>query len=260
MMRAVRRHARDKWVILYIERWLKAPVLMLDGSLVKPGKGTPQGGVISPLLANLFLHYALDRWMAEHNPTICFERYADDVVYHCKSERQAEWLWRKLKKRLDSCGLEGHPQKTKIVYCKDANRRGNYHNQKFDFLGYEFRPRQAKNRKGVLFVVFSPAVSPKASKAIRQTIREWRLRSRVGQSLEDLAYWTNPIIRGWIQYYSRFRPSAFYPPLQYLNLVLVRWVQRKYKRLRSWRRASRWLRRIVRREPGLFAHWRFVCP
>ena len=260
MMRAVRKHADEKWVVLYIERWLKAPVQMPDGTLVNREKGTPQGGVISPLLANLFLHYALDRWMGRSFSSVRFERYADDVVYHCGSEAQAQRLRRELEKRLGECGLEGHPEKTKVVYCKDSNRQGSYPNQKFDFLGYEFRSRQAKNRRGVFFVVFSPAVSLKATKAIRQTIRDWRLRSRVGQSLEDLAYWMNPVVRGWIQYYSRYRPSALYPTLQYLNLVLVRWAREKYKRLRSWRRAMRWLRRIALGEPGLFAHWHLVHP
>ena len=187
LMRAVRKHADEKWVVLYIERWLTAPVQMPDGKLVPREKGTPQGGVISPLLANLFLHYAFDCWMARYCPTIPFERYADDAVCHCKSEAQALWLRRKLDERLSDCGLELHPEKTHVVFCKDDNRRGDYPSTKFDFLGYTFRTREAKNRWGAFFVTFSPAVSAKASQRIRHTIRSWRLHRRTGTSLDELS-------------------------------------------------------------------------
>jgi len=261
LMRAVRKHADEKWVVLYIERWLTAPVQMPDGKLVPREKGTPQGGVISPLLANLFLHYAFDCWMARYCPTIPFERYADDAVCHCKSEAQALWLRRKLDERLSDCGLELHPEKTHVVFCKDDNRRGDYPSTKFDFLGYTFRTRAAKNRWGAFFVTFSPAVSAKASQRIRHTIRSWRLHRRTGTSLDELACTFNPVLRGWINYYSHYCPSALTPTFQYLNLRLARWACRKYKRLRGHRRrARRWLRGITQRQPELFAHWALTRP
>ena len=259
LMRAVLKHTDCNWALLYIERWLKAPVQLEDGSLVDREKGTPQGGVISPLLANLFLHYAFDVWMWRNQPRIPFERFADDAICHCKSERQAKWLLAALERRMAECGLELHPQKTKIVYCKDDDRRGNYPHEKFDFLGFTFRPRRSKNRWGKFFVNFSPAASNKALKEIRRTIRTWRLHLRSDKSLDDLAHMFNPIIRGWISYYSRFYKSALYPTFRHLDRTLARWAYRRYKRLKKHRRRSEhWLRRIARRQPGLFAHWRFL--
>lgn len=256
MMRAVRKHTDSKWVILYIQRWLSAPVCMTDGSLEARTKGTPQGGVISPLLANLFLHYAFDRWMQTNCPNIPFERYADDGICHCKSEEQAVWLKRALEERMSECKLELHPDKTKIVYCRDADRRERYPNEAFDFLGYTFRPRLSKNRWGKFFVNFSPAVSNKALKKIRQTIREWKLHLRSDKSLEDLAHMFNAVIRGWINYYGRFYKSMLYPTFRHLNKILSRWASRKYKRLRRHkRRARHWIERIARKETKLFAHW-----
>ena len=210
LMRAVRRHTNCKWILLYVDRWLKAPVQLLDGSLQQPQKGTPQGGVISPLLANLFLHYAFDLWMKRQSPNIPFERYADDAICHCKSERQAQWLKATLERRFAEVGLMLHPQKTKIVYCKDEDRRENYSNESFDYLGYTFRPRRSKNRWGKYFINFSPAISNKAAKAIRDEAKRWRWHLRSDKHLEDLARMFNPIIRGWISYYGRFYKSALY--------------------------------------------------
>ncbi len=232
LLRAVRTHTDCDWVLLYIERWLTAPVQMQDGSLEPREKGTPQGSVISPLLANLFLHYAFDRWMAEHHPNIKFERYADDILCHCRSEAQARWLWGVLERRFAECGLELHPQKTKIVYCKDDDRRGHYPNEKFDYLGYTFRARRSKNRWGKYFVNFTPGLSNAAAKAIRQTIRDWQLGCRVDKRIDDLARMFNPVIRGWITYYGRYYKSALYPTLRYLDGRLARWAQAKYKRRR----------------------------
>ena len=261
LMRAVRKHANCQWVVLYLERWLKAPVQLADGTLVHQGKGTPQGGVISPLLANLFLHYGFDMWMRRNHPSVPFERYADDVVCHCQSEDQAKGLWRELKGRFSQCGLELHAGKTKIVYCKDDDRRGNYPNESFDFLGYTFRARRSKNRWGKYFVNFSPAVSNQATKRIRQTIRGWSLHRRSDKSLDDFARMFNPMIRGWINYYSRFYKSALYPTLRHLNRILARWAGRKYKGLgRHRRRAMHWLGRIATRQPALFVHWHLVPP
>lgn len=256
LMRAVRKHTDCPWVLLYIERWLKAPVQMPDGSLAVRERGTPQGGVVSPVLANLFLHYAFDVWMHRNHPGIPFERYADDAICHCSSEEQAAALRAALEKRFAECGLTLHPEKTKIVYCKDDDRRGDYPNQKFDFLGYTFRPRLARRRAGKIGVSFSPAVSNKALKAIRQTVRRWSLHERSDKSLDDLARMFNAHIRGWINYYGRFYPSALYPTLRHIDVILARWACRKFKALYRHRtRAIHWLERIARRQTRLFAHW-----
>ena len=259
MMRAVRAHTQEKWVLVYIERWLKAPIELQDGSQRLPQKGTPQGGVASPLLANLFLHYAFDQWMEREHPDISFERYADDAVCHCKSEAQAEKLKQELDVRMKAVGLELHPEKTKIVYCKDDDRRADYPRTSFDFLGYTFRPRRSKNRWGKHFINFTPAISNKAAKAIRQRSRSWNWPLRSDKDLEDLARMFNPIISGWINYYGRYYKSALYPTLRCLDRRLVMWATRKYKRLRHHRRrATHWLNRIARKQPNLFAHWRLL--
>ena len=256
LMRAVRRHTDCKWVLLYIERWLQAPVSMPDGTPVVREKGTPQGAVISPILANLFLHYAFDRWMQEHHPDIPFERYADDVICHCRSESMVVALRHALEGRIGACKLELHPDKTKIVYCKDANRQGSYPQQKFDFLGFTFRPRKAINRKGELFVSFAPAVSEKAAKAMRTRIRRWKLHHHNDLELAEVARWARPVILGWVQYYGRFRPSALRGALRTIDHYLVRWAQRKYKKLRGRKmQAWDWLRRVQTRQPTLFPHW-----
>ena len=258
MMRAVRKHTDCRWVLLYIERWLKAPEQLEDGTLVKRDKGTPQGGVISPLLANLFLHYAFDEWMKRNYDSVPFERYADDIIVHCRSERQAKFMKAMIERRLSECKLELHPEKTKIVYCKDDNRRGNYPNQTFDFLGYTFRPRTSKDRWNRYFVGFSPAVSDKAAKSMRRIIRGWRIHRMSDKSLEDISRIINSTIRGWLNYYGCFYKSALNPILDQLNRSLRKWAMRKYKKLRGHkRRAKYWLGRISRRQPYLFAHWRY---
>lgn len=259
LIRAVRKHTDCKWVLLYIERWLKVPAQLPNGTLLDREKGTPQGGVVSPLLANLFLHYALDKWMDRQFPGLPFERYADDVICHCVSEKQAKYLLVRIKRRLAECRLELNLQKTKIVYCKDGYRKGNYANKSFDFLGFTFRPRLAKSRKGHYFVNFSPAVSNKATKAIRQEVRSWNLHRRTDKSLEDFARMFNPIIRGWINYYGSYYKSALYRTFWHLDRILSRWASRKYKRLRGRQRKSQqWLRRIRKRQQWLFAHWSFA--
>lgn len=256
MMRALRRHTDCKWVLLYIERWLQAPVCMPDGTLVSRERGTPQGGVVSPILSNLFLHYVFDCWMTKHYPGIQFERYADDVICHCGSEGQARELQEALERRFAACKLELHPQKTKIAYCKDANRRGSFPVQRFDFLGYTFRPRLAMTRNGRRFVSFSPAVSDKAAKAMRATMRRWRLQRRTDLALDDIARGIRPKLRGWVQYYGRFYPSELRGALHTLDHFLVRWAQRKYKRLRGHtKRAWGWLMNVRVRQPNLFPHW-----
>ena len=258
MMRAVRKHTDCRWLLLYVERWLKAPVLDEDGIEHTRDRGTPQGGVVSPLLANLFLHYVLDAWMVKHHPNIPFERYADDAVYHCKSEAQAREVRRKLEERLQQCGLQAHPEKTQIVYCKDSNRQGEHEHVSFDFLGYRFRPRKARNSQDEIFTSFSPGCSPKALKRMGNILRSWSMHRKSYSSLNDLARMYGAVIRGWIQYYGRYHRTALQPVLRRINLYLARWARRKYKRLRRHRRRStRWLRRIANREPNLFPHWSF---
>lgn len=255
-MKAVRKRTDNLWVLLHIERWLKAPFQMPDGTLAERKKGTPLGGVISPVLANLFLHYAFDKWMEKNHPDKPFARYADDAVAHCRSLEGAQRLRDSLDKRFAECRLELHPVKTRIVYCKDDDRRGGYQETKLDFLGYTFRPRRSKNRHGKFFINFTPAVSNKAKTAMRQEIHGWRMHLKPDKTLEDLSNMFNPVIRGWITYYGRFYKSELYSVLRHLNRALVSWVRRKYKKFAiHQRRATYWLGRIARREPKLFAHW-----
>jgi len=257
LLKAVSKHTDLPWVLLYVKRWLQAPLQREDGTIVARDRGTPQGSAISPLLANLFLHYAFDRWMTREHPGCPFERYADDAVIHCKTERQARQVLDALGQRLGEVGLELHPTKTRIVYCKDSDRKGSSEHERFDFLGYTFRPRRSKSRHGHYFVNFSPAVSDTARKEIGREIRSWHLLRRSDKSLEDLARIINPIVRGWIGYYGRFYKSMLFLILRRINDRLVRWAMRKYKRLRGhYTRAVEWLAGVYRRAPALFAHWR----
>jgi group II intron reverse transcriptase/maturase len=260
LMRAVRCHTDCAWVLLYIERWLQAPVCMPDGTLVNREKGTPQGSVVSSILANLFLHYAFDTWMRRKFPACPFERYADDAIIHCNSEHQARQLLDRLRKRFADCRLELHPQKTRIVYCKDANRQCNYPELQFDFLGYTFRPRGAMNRSGKMFVSFIPAVSAKATKAMQSVLRQWKLSHRGDLDLEDLVQWLQPVVQGWVNYYGRFCPSHLYRALRMVDELLVRWALRKYtgrKKHAAW--AWDWLKRLKSRQPTLLPHWQLVA-
>jgi RNA-directed DNA polymerase len=256
MMRAVRKHAKATWMVLYIERWLKAAAQDREGQETERVKGTPQGGVISPLLSNLYLHYGLDEWMRRTYPRIPFERYADDAIAHCRTEAEAQGLREALESRMRDCKLELHPDKTKLVYCKDDDRRGTCQNEKFDFLGYTFRPRRSKSRHGRFFINFSPAVSDKAVRKMRAEIRSWKLHLRSGTTLEALAKQYNAKIRGWIQYYGRYYRSALYSVMKQLDRTLARWAMKKYKKLRRHRRrAGQWVARISRNNPSLWAHW-----
>lgn len=259
LLKALRRHTDERWILLYIERWLGAEVEMPDGTREARNKGTPQGGVISPLISNLFLHYTFDAWMRREFPSIPFERYADDAVCHCRSKAQADNLRAALERRFAECGLELHPEKTKAVYCKDGGRTGDHPVTSFGFLGYTFRARRSKNWKGKYFVNFSPAVSGKATKAVRREVRAWKLPCRSDMSLDDLARAYNAAIRGWVNYYGAYYKSALYPTLRHIDRKLVRWATRKFKGLRRHRRrAAHWLRRIARRDLDLFAHWRLI--
>ena len=259
VLKAVAHHLApgQRWILLYVQRWLQAPLQKADGSLVARDRGTPQGSAISPLIANLFMHYAFDAWMAREHPAVRFERYCDDVVVHCGSEEQARQVRDAIAARLAHVGLELHPQKTRIVYCKDADRTGSHEHEKFTFLGYEFRPRLARSKHGKHFVSFLPAVSPEAMKAMGREIRSWHWARRSDKSLDDLARMFNSIVQGWINYYGRFYRSRLLYFLRRLNDHLVRWACRKYdKRLRNReRRAMELLAGAARRSPRLFAHW-----
>jgi RNA-directed DNA polymerase len=253
--RAVAHHTDLPWVRLYIARWLRAPAQRPDGTLANRTKGTPQGGVVSPVLANLFLHYVFDAWLQRTFPGVPFERYADDVIVHCKSEPEARTVLDAIRRRFEQCGLALHPTKTRIVYCKDANRPGEYEHVAFDFLGYTFQPRRARNRQGKPFVSFLPAISSTAAKRIRATLRVWR-RLPTSQRLEEVARVINPVVRGWVNYYGRYYRSRCVAVLRHVNLTLAAWVRRKYKRFRRRPRASlQWLRRLAAREAQLCVLW-----
>ena len=257
VMKAVKKHTQEGWLLLYIERWLKAPVQNIDGELEVRTKGTPQGGVISPLIANLFLHYAFDTWMERNYPNNPFERYADDVVVHCRSLEEAEELKRAIESRMKECSLELHPKKTKIVYCKDDDRPGGYRQTSFDFLGYTFRARRARSKHGKYFTGFLPAISDKAKKAIRRRIRDWKVEWQCLDKLENIAKAIGRTVIGWVNYYGKFYKSELISLFEYLNRRLVRWAIRKYKRLKgSLRKGVKWLIKIMTKERGMFAHWK----
>jgi RNA-directed DNA polymerase len=256
LLRALRKHCQTPWILLYIERWLKAPMEGEDGKLVEREKGTPQGGVVSPLLANLFLHYALDVWLVRNMRSVRFVRYADDGVIHCKSEEQAKLVMRMVQDRLRECRLEMHPEKSRMVYCKDINRQEVYPVIQFTFLGYCFRPRKAVDKYGRVYVNFAPAVSREALKAMRQTVRGWHIQLKCDKSLQDLSNMFNPVIRGWKNYYGRFHSSAMKPLWRSINAYLARWLMRKYKHLAKHRTmAYRELSRLAVKLPGMFVQW-----
>jgi RNA-directed DNA polymerase len=259
VVRAVRSVTDARWVLLYVQRWLAAPVQRPDGTLVERDRGTPQGSAVSPVLANLFMHYAFDLWIVREFPGCPFERFADDVVVHCKSRRQAEFVLARIVTRMAEVGLTVHPDKTRIVYSKDGTRRGDHEHTSLTFLGYTFRARAAINRRtGQKFTRFLPAISDQALKAKNARLRELRIGQRTDLTLDQLAEWLNPIIRGWINYYGRFYRSELVGLLRRVNFYLKRWATAKYKRLRTFKRFKRWWDGLLEREPGLFIHWRTV--
>jgi RNA-directed DNA polymerase len=255
MVKAVEANTSQRWVVLYVRRWLVAPLQLPDGTLQERDRGTPQGSAVSPVLANLFMHYAFDVYLAREFPLVDFERYADDAVVHCVTERQARQVWVALAARMEEVGLRLHPDKTKLVYCKDSRRRGSFESTSFKFLGYTFAPRKARYPDGKAFTSFLPAVSPEALKAMSQQVREWRIHRRTRLELDELADWINPIVSGWMTYYGRFYRSQLYPFLRRINTYLMRWARKKYKRLRSYKRFRAWWTGLVQRAPGLFKHW-----
>ena len=259
MMRAVEKHVPEKWIRIYIRRWLECPIQLENGEMQCRTCGTPQGGVISPLLANLYMHYAFDHWMKLNNPGILFVRYADDVVCHCRTKRDAETLLENLKERLGNCKLQLHPVKTKLVYCKDNKRKGTYSLTRFDFLGFSFQGRTVQDRKGNLFTGFNPGVSRKSLKRMNESLRNLKINRNTQLTLPDLAERINPMVRGWIAYYGAFYPEPLKRFLIRIELRLGGWARNKYKRLRGHKRRSwNWLKRCRATSPRMFVHWDYL--
>lgn len=260
IVKAVQAHSDARWVVLYVQRWLAADICMPDGSLQPRDRGTPQGSAVSPVLANLFMHYAFDTWIRRSFPSVAFERYADDAVVHCASLAQAREVLAALHERMADVGLRLHPDKTKIVYCQDSNRREQFDATSFTFLGFTFRPRGARRKDGKQFTNFLPAVSNDAVKKMNATVRSWRLHRRVNSTGEQLAAMINPIVRGWTAYYGAFYRSALYPLLHRINTYLLRWIMNKYRRLNTWKKSLQAMTDAIERNPRYFAHWTWVKP
>lgn len=256
LMIAVQKHIKEKWLILYIERWLKTSFVNRKGMEIKRESGTPQGGVVSPVLANLFMHYTFDKWMDIYFPNTPFERYADDAIIHCKSEKESQIILECLEKRLKQCGLDLHPDKTKIVYCSDKDRTCVYPVTSFDFLGYTFKKRFIKDRTGRLQFNFLPAISKQAEQSFRTKIKSLQIHKMTGSTIQMISLIISPIVRGWMNYFGRYNRSQLISSLNVLNRRLVKWATCKYKRFRGHpKRAREWLNEVAKREPNMFPHW-----
>lgn len=259
VIKAVEAVTDARWVLLYVKRWLAAPLKRADGTVAERDQGTPQGSAVSPILANLFMHYAFDKWMGRKFPSVPFERYADDIVVHCESQRRASFVLAAIAMRMKEVGLRLHPEKTRLVYCKDGTRPEKHEHTSFTFLGFTFRQRKARNRKTEQrFSSFLPAMSTEALQAKGTELRRMRIHRHINLTLGDLARWLNPTVRGWMQYYGRFYRSAMYPLLRRISTYLMRWAWNKYRRLRTHKRFQRWWHGLLARALGLFAHWRWV--
>jgi len=260
LMKAVERHVPEKWVKVYIRRWLESPVQKPDGTLhAKEGRGTPQGGVISPLLANLFLHYVLDKWLMKEYPGIAFVRYADDIILHCHTEVQAEQVQEALRGRLAACKLRLNQEKTKVVYCQNyqRNKRKDY-GKKFDFLGFTFKPRSVESKRDTgRFLGYDCSISQAAQSRIMESWREldW-LRRQL--SLQDIAAEINVQMKGIIRYYGKFNRWKLGRLYMHFGFRLAKWALKKYKRLKGrYSRAFRWVGGLKKSYPNLFYHWAF---
>jgi RNA-directed DNA polymerase len=258
LMLAVDRHTQEKWVKMYIQRWLEMPIKKASGELIyREGKGTPQGGVISPLLANLFLHYVFDKWIEQELNPIKFARYADDIIVHCKTKKQAEYFLERITKRMAECKLKLHPEKTKIVFCKGYGRKMDYENVKFNFLGYSFQPRVTKTKEGKRYINFDLAISREAKNKIVEELRNTKFHRMSTSTIEDIAKLLNPKLRGWINYYGKYRIYEMAYIFRRLSVRLMRWLLNRYKQLKkSVKKAYSWLKKICKNKPTLFVHWK----
>lgn len=254
MIKAVAANTDAAWVLLYVRRWMLAPLQHADGTLAARDRGTPQGSAVSPVLANLFLHYAFDLWMERQLPGVLFARYVDDIVIHAQTQRQAEQIKQLVADRMTEVGLRLHPDKTKVVYCQDARRSASFAVTSFVFLGFLFVGRPIRGKDGRQVLTFMPGPSPDALKRMGRVVRGWKLHHWVGLTLPDLAARINPIVRGWHQYYGRFSPSVMRWFLARINTYLMRWARGKY-RLRGYHALTSWWTRTRRETPGLFYHW-----
>lgn len=255
MLELLAQHTQEKWVLIYVERWLKAGVEQEDGSITARVKGTPQGGVISPLLANIYLHHAFDIWMDEINHQNPFERYADDIVIHCHSKQEAEQLLEKLKLRMNEFELTLHPDKTKIVYCKNYRRLKKHGNESFTFLSYSFQPRTIKSKLGGRFLIFGAGICNAAKMHIRTCIKEILRPQWSTQTLEWFAGKLNPKIRGWINYYTRFSKKEAHNVFYYLNELIRKWMKNKFK-IRGTKLTYKKYELMQAETPLLFYHWK----
>lgn len=263
LMKALEKVEKEKWVKMYCKRWLEMPVQKLDGTIeAKQGKGTPQGGVISPLLANLFLHYAFDKWITKLYPKNSFERYADDIIIHCKIQEQAREILARIEERMTQCKLQLHPLKTKLVYCKDYRRKEAFEQVQFDFLGYSFQPPSTRSKKAKeIFLGFDLAISKSSRKKIVEEINSFRIHRWSSCEIEDIAKLLNPKLRGWINYYGKFRKGELLQVFRRLNTRLMKWVMNRYKLNKSsTRKAYELLRKFYKTNNNLFAHWEAGCP
>jgi RNA-directed DNA polymerase len=254
--RLVHKHVKEPWALLYIERWLTVPMMTKEGTLVPRSKGTPQGGVISPMLMNLVMHYVFDEWMRKEQSQCSFVRYADDAVVHCRSDRQAKFLLMAIEWRLKEYGLSIHPQKSSVVYCQSSRRGRSYPKTQFTFLGFTFRPRGAISPEGKLYTGFLPAASPQAIKEMMREMRSWKLPQQTSASLYELAERYNPVLRGWMNYYGCFYRTAIKRVFGQFDRKLAQWARRKYRGLARHKiRSFEWLAKAMGRQPRLFDHW-----
>ena len=257
LFKALKLHVSEKWVLLYIRRWLEASVQLPDGTLLlTSGNGTPQGGVISPLLANLFMHYCFDKWLIIHYPEVQMVRYADDIIVHCRTHQESTRLLAVIKQRLSECGLTAHPEKTKVVYCKKSGRNLKGFPVQFDFLGFSFRPIRMNLKKGGSFLQFDCIMSRKSKVRITQELFKLNFHNMTQRTIQDLAILLNPKIRGWLNYYGKINRSCLRPVFYYLHHRMIKWTLNKYKRFkRSKVKAVGWLRWVYNSYPNLFYHW-----
>ena len=258
LLKALDKVVAEKWVKMYCKRWLEMPVQKLDGTIVsKEGRGTPQGGVISPLLANLFLHYAFDMWITKKHPSICFERYADDIIVHCHTQQEAEVILLQIAERMNQCQLELHPVKTKIVYCRDYRRKEPHEQVQFDFLGFSFQPRPTKDyQTGIIYNMFDLSISRSSQKKIVEGINRFKVQMWSGSTIEEIADTLYSKLQGWINYYGKFRKWLFLNVFRRLSFRLMQWAQHKYK-LSGIKQSYQWLENYQREHPNLFVHWRY---